>query len=65
MKKRKKKKIIIIDEEIDYKHKKYYLGKYKEHHPLSIYIDNKTKDNYSCSLFENVIKEYKKPDMVG
>lgn len=58
-----KEKKLIIDEEIDYKHKKLYLGKYKEHQ-ISIYLNKKIKDYYSCSLFEKDIKEYKKPDIV-
>ena len=58
-----KEKKLIIEEDIDYKHKKLYLGKDKEK-SISIYLDNKKKDYYLCSLFEKDIKEYKKPDIV-
>ena len=58
-----KEKKLVIDEDIDYKLKKLYLGKYKKE-SISIYINNKKKDYYSCSLFEKDIKEYKKPDII-
>lgn len=59
----KKEKILIIEEEINYKRKKLYLAKY-EKEPISIYLNDKNNDYYSCSIFEKEVKEYKKEDVI-
>ena len=60
-----KEKKLIIEEDIKYKDKKLYSGKEKDKQAnIFIYLNNKNKDYYSCDLFENDIKNYKKTDIV-
>ena len=59
----KKEKKLIIEEAIDFNKRKQYSGQY-EKNSISIYINNKKKDYYSCSLFEADKKEYQKEDII-
>ena len=58
-----KEKKLILEKEIDHKNRKLYSGKYKDN-PISIYINNKKQDYYSCALFETNKKEYQKEDII-
>jgi hypothetical protein len=59
----KEEKILLLDEKIDYKNKKFYLGKYGKE-TISVYINDKNDDFFICSIFGKEIKEYKKSDIV-
>jgi hypothetical protein len=56
-------KTLKIEEEINYKKKKLYLGKYKKEN-IQIYLNKNEKDYYLCSIFEKEVKEYKKSDII-
>jgi hypothetical protein len=57
-----KEKILKIEEEINYRKKKLYLGKYKKEN-IQIYLNKNETDYYLCSIFEKEVKEYKKSDI--
>lgn len=57
-----KEKTLKIEEEINYKKKKLYLGKCKKEN-IQIYLNKNEKDYYLCSIFEKEVKEYKKSDI--
>jgi hypothetical protein len=57
-----KEKTLKIEEEINYRKKKLYLGKYKKEN-IQIYLNKNETDYYLCSIFEKEVKEYKKSDI--
>ena len=59
----KKEKKITLEEKIDLKNKKLYLGKYRDK-SISIYISDKNNGFYYCCLFTKKIKEYEKSDII-
>jgi len=57
-----KEKILKIEEEINYRKKKLYLGKSNKEN-IQIYLNKKEEGYYLCSIFEKEIKEYKRVDI--
>ena len=62
-KENKKEEIIILNEKINLKNKKLYLGKCEDK-TITIYFNDKNTDSYYCTLFNQNVQEYEKSDIV-